>query len=129
MTNDIQLGDVGIVDGRIGLWCVSGGAKPPENIAPCGHALEEAAEPAEALSIFNGREQAMCWRHEFTPIHLATPEQRERAIPPPIPLEPADVSKSGRAIMMLKARPDMSGVGYVREDGPDGEITLRRIPE
>ena len=67
MDRSLEMGDVGTVTGRDGLWVIYGGAPPPLPFVPCNVGAREAAEPADAITVWNGRELVTVWRHEFTP--------------------------------------------------------------
>lgn len=73
---EILMGDIGIVIGRRGTYCVRGGAVPPENIVPCSVSAKAAAMPSERLSLTDG---SFCWREEFVNLAHASREQEEQA--------------------------------------------------
>ena len=73
----IELGDIGIIAGRKGPFCVYAGAALPKNIVACSESARKSAEPADVLRMTDG---TMCFRHEFTPLHYATHDQLLEAL-------------------------------------------------
>ena len=73
----ILLGDIGIVAGRKGIYCVYAGASAPENIVPCSQSAIASAEPSETLTLTDG---STCARTDFTRLDLATKAQRDEAV-------------------------------------------------
>ena len=73
---DIQIGDIGIIRGHLGYFCVRAGACLPDNLAACNPRAVENADESEALVMTDG---TVCWRTAFVPIGVVTDDDEERA--------------------------------------------------
>ncbi len=63
-TDAIEMGDIGVIKGRYGLFAVASGAPPPENIVPVSASAKASAVPSETLTMSNG---VQCAREDFIP--------------------------------------------------------------